>query len=80
MLVFSEPSFDFIDLFFESVSAFGTVGLSTGLTSALSSWGHLILIATMFVGRIGPITIGIALAQRTHRDVYRYPQERVTIG
>ena len=80
MLVFSEPGFDFIDLFFESVSAFGTVGLSTGLTSALSSWGHLILIATMFLGRIGPITIGITLAQRTKRDIYRYAQERVTIG
>ena len=80
MLVFSETGFDFIDLFFESVSAFGTVGLSTGLTSALSSWGHLILIVTMFVGRIGPITIGIALAQQTERDTYRYPQERVTIG
>ena len=80
MLVFSETGFDFIDLFFESVSAFGTVGLSTGLTSALSSWGHVILIVTMFVGRIGPFTIGIALAQRSERDIYRYPQERVTIG
>ena len=79
-LVFSQNGFDFIDLFFESVSAFGTVGLSTGLTSELSSGGHVILIITMFVGRLGPITIGIALAQQTRRDIYRYPQERVTIG
>jgi trk system potassium uptake protein TrkH len=79
-LVVSQSGFDFIDLFFESVSAFGTVGLSTGLTSELSSSGHVILIVTMFVGRLGPITIGIALAQQTRRDAYRYPQERVTIG
>ena len=79
-LVFSQTGFDFIDLFFETVSAFGTVGLSTGLTSELSSWGHVILIVTMFVGRLGPITIGIALAQQTRRDLYRYAQERVTIG
>ena len=80
MLVFSQSGFDFIDLFFESVSAFGTVGLSTGLTRELSSWGHFILIITMFVGRLGPFTIGLAMAQRTEGDIYRYAQERVTIG
>jgi len=79
-LVFSQNGFDFIDLFFESVSAFGTVGLSTGLTSELSSAGHMILIIAMFVGRLGPIAIGIALAQQARRDIYRYPQERVTMG
>ena len=79
-LVFSQEGFDFIDLLFESVSAFGTVGLSTGITSDLSSWGHLILIVAMFVGRVGPITLGIALAQGGQSGVYRYAQERVTIG
>ena len=80
VLTFSESEFDFIDLFFESVSAFGTVGLSTGLTPSLSSMGHLILIITMFVGRLGPLAIGLAMAQHTETDVYRYAQERVTMG
>jgi trk system potassium uptake protein TrkH len=80
MLIFSESTFEFIDLFFESVSAFGTVGLSTGLTADLSSWGHLILIITMFVGRLGPLAVGLSLAQRAESDAYRYAQERVTIG
>ena len=80
MLIFSEREFAFIDLFFESVSAFGTVGLSTGLTEDLSRWGHLILIASMFIGRIGPLSLGLAMTQRGRGDLYRYAQERVTIG
>ena len=80
MLTFSESGFDFIDLFFESVSAAGTVGLSTGLTSDLSDWGHLILIGAMFVGRLGPLTLVLAMARHPEGDIYRYSQERVTIG
>ena len=80
LLTFSQTGFDFIDLFFESVSAFGTVGLSTGLTPDVSSSGHAILIGTMFIGRFGPLAIGLAMAQRAEADVYRYAQERVTIG
>ncbi len=79
-LTFSEVGVDFIDLFFESVSAFGTVGLSAGLTSDLSYWGHAILIITMFIGRLGPLTIGLAMARRTERGLYRFAQEQVTIG
>ena len=80
VLTFSQTGFDFIDLLFEAVSAFGTVGLSTGLTPDLSSTGHLVLIVTMFIGRLGPLAIGLAMAQRTEGDPYRYPSERVTIG
>ena len=72
--------FPYEDLIFETVSAFGTVGLSTGITSELTSWGRSIIIATMFVGRIGPLTIALALGQRQQRAVYRYSQERVRIG
>ncbi len=80
LLTFAEDAFPFSDLFFESMSAFGTVGLSTGLTPDLSNWGHLILIVTMFIGRIGPLTIGLAMIARGDQDTYRYAQERVTIG
>ena len=80
MLTFAEGGGDFMALLFESVSAFGTVGLSTGVTPDLSDWGHLILIITMFVGRLGPLTIGLAMARRRERDLYRFAQEQVTIG
>lgn len=80
LLTLSNSGFDFLALFFESVSAFGTVGLSAGITPQLSDWGHLILVVAMFVGRIGPFTVGLAMAQRTEGDPYRFAQERVTIG
>ncbi len=80
LLTVSEGGFEFIDLLFESVSAFGTVGLSTGVTPDLSSSGHLILIATMLIGRLGPLSVAVAMAQSNDPDLYRYPEERVTIG
>ena len=80
LLTLSNSGFDFLELFFESVSAFGTVGWSTGITPQLSSWGHLILVVAMFMGRIGPFTVGLAMAQRTEGDPYRFAKERVTIG
>ena len=79
-LSITDGAFDFLDLFFEGVSAFGTVGLSTGVTPVLSQWGQLILILAMFVGRVGPFTIGIAMAQQSDVDRYRFVEERVTIG
>jgi trk system potassium uptake protein TrkH len=65
---------------FEAVSAFGTVGLSTGITGELSAPGQLLLIALMFVGRIGPWTFAAALVLRQRRSQYRYPEERPIIG
>ncbi len=64
-------SLPFLDLCFESISALGTVGLSTGITSELSTLGKLILSATMFIGRIGPVTLGLAFFHTTsasHHD------------
>ena len=79
-LSITDGGMEFLDLFFESVSAFGTVGLSTGITPLISQWGQLILVIAMFVGRLGPFTIGIAMAQGSSIDNYRFVQERVTIG
>ena len=70
----------FIDLAFESVSAFSTAGLSTGITPDLSPVGRFILTATMFAGRLGPLTLVLALAAREHRVAYRWAQEGVKIG
>jgi trk system potassium uptake protein TrkH len=65
---------------FEAFSAFGTVGLSTGITAELSAPGQLVLIALMFLGRIGPWTFAAALVLRQRRSQYRYPEERPIIG
>ena len=80
VLTSAQDGVEFIDLFFETVSAFGTVGLSTGITADLSAVGQLILVMAMFVGRLGPFAIGLAMAQRQEADAFRYAQERVTIG
>jgi trk system potassium uptake protein TrkH len=65
---------------FETVSAFATTGLSTGLTGELSKVSQSILIFLMFVGRLGPITVGTALALRHRERRYRLPEERPIIG
>ena len=70
----------FIDVLFETVSAFGANGYSTGLPGQLSAAGQAILSVTMFLGRIGPLTLVLALAQRLEAGRYRYAQERVRIG
>jgi trk system potassium uptake protein TrkH len=70
----------FIPLMFESISAFATVGLGTGITPDLSTGGKLLIIATMFVGRVGPLTLVFALAQRERRRPIRYAEDHVKIG
>ena len=65
---------------FETVSAFGTVGLSTGVTAALPTSAHLVLVALMFLGRLGPLTLGAALVFRERERLYRFPEERPLIG
>jgi trk system potassium uptake protein TrkH len=71
---------EFMPILFETVSAFGTVGLSTGITAALSEIGKVLIIFTMFVGRVGPLTLAIALADKKQKGVYHYPKEDVTVG
>jgi trk system potassium uptake protein TrkH len=67
-------------LIFEAVSAFGTVGLSTGLTSDLGPAGRVVLICAMFAGRIGPLTLALALAARQRQLSHELPEERLAIG
>ena len=68
------------DLAFESVSAFGTVGLSTGATGELNALGHVIVAITMFIGRVGPIIVGLRMVPNREASPYRYATEPVTIG
>lgn len=69
----------FNDLAFEAISAFGTVGLSTGVTGDLSPGSHVVLSACMFMGRIGPLTLILALG-RSSAGRFQYPEEPVMLG
>jgi len=71
---------DFIKILFETVSAFGTVGLSTGITHALTLAGKFIIFVTMFAGRLGPLTLALSLVHAQRSTRYRYPQDQVRIG
>ncbi len=67
-------------ILFESVSAFATVGLTTGITPLLSTAGQLLLVGLMFVGRLGPVTLVSALALRESRRRYEHPEGRPIVG
>ncbi|MBP0446564.1 TrkH family potassium uptake protein [Roseomonas sp. SSH11] len=65
---------------FEAISAFATVGLSTGFTDDLPPAGQTVLIVLMFLGRVGTITVATGLALRSRQRPYRYPEERPIVG
>jgi trk system potassium uptake protein TrkH len=72
-----------IHILFELFSAFGTVGLSAGITPNLTTIGKLIIVTTMFIGRVGPLTLMLAISQiRLQRKSigYEYPEENVMVG
>jgi trk system potassium uptake protein len=72
--------FHFMDVLFEATSAFGTVGLSRGITPDLTDPGKMIVTIAMYLGRMGPLTIALGLALHERRAVYRFAEERVRIG
>jgi trk system potassium uptake protein TrkH len=70
----------FLPLLFETVSAFGTVGLSTGITSALSPAGKVMIVFTMLIGRVGVMVVMLALFSTRTRSAVRYPEEPLLVG
>lgn len=70
----------FLDLLFETTSAFATVGLSRGLTPDLSNIGKLLITLTMYAGRVGPLTMAFAFAQRSKVNKYRYAEGTIIVG
>lgn len=70
----------FLDLFFEEISAFATVGLSRGITSQLTSWGKLIIVISMFLGRVGILTFMVAFANRIDTHKYKFPEETIMVS
>lgn len=71
---------EFLPALFEITSGFGTVGLSTGLTPHLSPWGRIIVMLTVFSGRVGLLTVAFGLTRRHRPPRVRYPEERLYIG
>jgi potassium uptake TrkH family protein len=80
LLSLTEPDIDILRLAFEEVSAFATVGLTTGITSELSMAGRVIIMASMFIGRIGTLTLFIALSNRRTSSAYTYPSANLIVG
>ncbi len=80
LLSLTEKNYDFIVYLFEATSAFGTVGLSMGLTPELSVIGKVLIIITMFIGRVGIITIVFSIVKKTGRERYQYVKGNVMIG
>lgn len=78
LLLIENGNFTFLQVAFESVSAFATVGLSTGITPHLHTASKFVLMAVMFIGRLGPITIATSI--RSKASVLKYVEEKVFIG
>ena len=72
---------DFLTILFEVTSAFGTVGLTLGITPMLTDVGKMAIILTMFIGRVGPLTLAFVLSQKKNKKAHiKYPDEKILIG
>lgn len=80
LISYDQPELDLIKVVFECFSAYSTVGLSLNLTADLSTFSKLVVAAIMFVGRVGMLTLFIALLKNRHERNYRYPTEEITIN
>ena len=80
ILTITDSSFKFINLLFESTSAFGTVGLTTGITDKLSTLGRLVITLTMYIGRVGPLTMAYAFAKRNRKRDFRNAPGNLMVG
>jgi trk system potassium uptake protein TrkH len=80
LLSITDRNMSFISILFEATSAFGTVGLSTGITGSLSTAGRLVIIATMYIGRVGILLLMAAIFTDTKPSLIKYPQESMLVG
>ena len=80
LISLTDPQFQFIQILFEVVSAFGTVGLSTGITASVSSIAKILLVLTMYVGRVGVLLLMASLLGDPRPSAVRYPEENLLVG
>jgi trk system potassium uptake protein len=76
----ANPELEFMQVLFEAVSAFGTVGLSTGITAKVSAIGKLVLIATMYIGRVGVLLLMSVAVGDPKPSTFKYPEESLLVG
>jgi len=79
-LLITEQGMSFLDILFESVSSFATLGLSTGITPYLSSTGKFFIILSMIIGRIGALGLVLAFWKKHENPEFSYPEERIILG
>lgn len=80
LLSYTEKGGSFIALFYETVSAFGTAGLTLGLTSELSSVGKVLIMFMMYLGRVGPLTVVLSITRKKINSGIKYPEGKILIG
>lgn len=80
MVLSTTENHDFLDILFETTSAFATVGLSMGMTPELSLTGKILLCLTMFIGRLGLLTLAYALGPKQGKPLFKYPEGKMIIG
>lgn len=80
MVLSTTEDASFLSILFETTSAFGTVGLTMGLTDDLTVFGKIMISLTMFVGRLGPLTLAYAIGPRKGKELYRHPEGKIIIG
>ncbi|MFK7694551.1 TrkH family potassium uptake protein [Paenibacillus sp. HJGM_3] len=80
MVLSTTEDHNFLMILFEVTSAFGTVGLTMGLTPDLTVFGKILIMLTMFAGRLGPLTLAYALGPKAEKELYRHPEGKIIIG
>ncbi|AVQ46797.1 TrkH family potassium uptake protein [Clostridium botulinum] len=80
ILSITEVKFPFEYYLYEATSAFGTVGITLGLTTKLSAIGKIVILLTMYAGRVGPLTLAIAFARKLKNSSIKYPEEKILVG
>lgn len=80
LLSITDPNESFINILYEATSAFGTVGLTTGVTQRLSTAGKIIIMITMYCGRVGPMTVALAFLRNKKKQTHKYPEGKILIG
>ena len=80
VLSYTEAGISFMDLLYEVTSAIGTVGLTTGLTPNLSPFGKILIMFMMYFGRVGPLTVALAMTRKREKNGCKYPKGKILIG
>ena len=80
LLSYTEQGASFLSLLYETTSAFGTVGLTLGLTQQLSEIGKILIMIMMYLGRVGPLTVVLSLMKNKNNNGVRYPEGKILIG